>query len=242
MSSIIYVTGNGTFAKANKSHLAVIKEIRNIWDSPAFTVSSDGKKFEFSLEKMDGLTPYKDGVLDPLNELIEYADRENIRVDGIFKVTSDNYDYDNIAVLISNNMMSTANSEIVSASTDELEEELRRREKASERKTKMDTENRFDVVLLEKPMEDGLTKDEILKMYDILSGTEGYPIEHWGSGASVAMGFITPNASEELHGEYEHNSALGAFIASILDDMNKETEDGVYEFKGLRIWMRRDMA
>jgi len=57
---------------------------------------------------------------------------------------------------------------------------------------------------------------------------------------SSAMGFITPQAAEELQYEYGQDSELGQFISSILDDTDKESEDGTYVFKDLRIWMSKE--
>ena len=77
----------------------------------------------------------------------------------------------------------------------------------------------------------------------MLSGLEAYPLEIGDvNGNSTAMGFITPEAAEKLDYEYDQKSELGLFISSILDDMDKESEDGTYVFKDLRIWMSREVA
>ena len=52
------------------------------------------------------------------------------------------------------------------------------------------------------------------------------------------MGFICPECAELLDYDYE-GSGLNDFIATILDDMEKESEDCQYEFKGIRIWLSR---
>lgn len=96
----------------------------------------------------------------------------------------------------------------------------------------------FEIALIEKPSCEGLTKSEVMKLYDMLSTPEGFPIDIGDTnGCSAAMGFITPEAAEELMYEYGQNSALGEFISSILDDSNKESEDGIYTFKDFKIWM-----
>lgn len=51
------------------------------------------------------------------------------------------------------------------------------------------------------------------------------------------MGFITPEAAEAL--EYEYQTGLREFVANILDDMGNESEDGTYEYKGIRIHLSR---
>ncbi len=101
----------------------------------------------------------------------------------------------------------------------------------------------FEIALIEKPGCEGLTKSEVTKLYDMLSTPEAFPIEIGDiNGCSAAMGFIAPEAAEELMYEYGQNSALGEFISSILDDSDEESEDGTYTFKDLRIWMGRDMV
>ena len=101
----------------------------------------------------------------------------------------------------------------------------------------------FEIALIEKPGDEGLTRSEITDLFDMLSRTEAFPIEIGDiNGNSSAMGFITPQAAEELDYEYDQDSELGQFISSILDDMNKESEDGTYEFKDLRIWLNREVS
>ncbi len=98
----------------------------------------------------------------------------------------------------------------------------------------------FEVALIEKPGDEGLTKAEVVKLHNMLSMPEGFPMEIGDiNGNSSAMGFITPKAAEELQYEYDQSSSLGQFISSILDDMDKESEDGTYEFETLRIYIGR---
>lgn len=99
----------------------------------------------------------------------------------------------------------------------------------------------FELALIEKPGCKGLTKAEVMDLYDMLSQPEAYPVEIGDvDGNIAAIGFITPQAAEELQYEYGQDSELGQFISSILDDMEKESEDGTYLFKNLRIWMSRN--
>ena len=101
----------------------------------------------------------------------------------------------------------------------------------------------FEIVLLEKPGSRGLTRSETTALHDMLSMNEAFPIEIGDiNGNSTAMGFITPDAAEKLQYEYDQDSDLGQFVASILDDMDKESEDGTYVFKDLRIWLNREVA
>ena len=98
----------------------------------------------------------------------------------------------------------------------------------------------FDIVLIEKPNCDGLTKSDVTSLYDTLNGYEAYPIEIGDkNGNSTAMGFITTYAAEQLAHDYDQNSALASYISLILDDMDQESENGIYEFEGLSIRLSR---
>ncbi|WP_417020020.1 hypothetical protein [Anaerobutyricum hallii] len=98
-------------------------------------------------------------------------------------------------------------------------------------------DNKFGISLIEKPDVYGLVKSEIIKMYDMLDTDEVYPLEISGSQSS-AMGFITQKAAEVIDYDYE-NSGLNEFISSILDDMDKESEDSIYDFHGVKIHLER---
>lgn len=91
---------------------------------------------------------------------------------------------------------------------------------------------KYDVILLERPGEEGLTPGDIIRFLKYLSPEkEYYPIEIPAITAeSYAMGFISEEAAELLDYEYGADSSLGVFVGSILDDMEKESPDHVYEF------------
>lgn len=97
----------------------------------------------------------------------------------------------------------------------------------------------YDIVLIEKPGESGLTKAEVMDMYDSLNGDEAYPIEIYNcSGESSAMGFISTAAAEAINYDYEA-SGYPKFVGKILGDMTLESPLGIYEFKGLKILLTR---
>lgn len=97
----------------------------------------------------------------------------------------------------------------------------------------------YDIVLIEKPGESGLTKAEVMDIYDSLNGDEAYPIEIYNrSGESSAMGFISTTAAETIDYDYEA-SGLNTFVGEILGDMALESPLGAYEFKGLKIILTR---
>lgn len=95
----------------------------------------------------------------------------------------------------------------------------------------------FDAVFLERPETTGLTKPEMMDLYDMLDENEAYPLEIGNpNGSSTAMGFITSTAADLLGHAY---GEMTGFIQSILGDVKKESEDGCYEFRGLRIYLSR---
>ena len=129
MSTIIYVTGEGCInGKLGKEKISEVEDIRNVWNDPAFHVREDGQ-FEFMDDQYDGCTPYEDGILKPLNSLIKYAEEKDFIINAEFNVKCDCSDYDNIRIIIEDNVLSTANAEIANASEEELTEEIYRRYK-----------------------------------------------------------------------------------------------------------------
>ena len=102
----------------------------------------------------------------------------------------------------------------------------------------MEESRKYVIVLREKPGAWGLTKKDVMELYDMLDGEEAFTLELEPEFVeSSAMGFITPEAAEAL--EYEYKTGLREFVANILDDMENESEDGTYEYKGIRIHLSR---
>lgn len=86
--------------------------------------------------------------------------------------------------------------------------------------------SKFEIALLERPGEQGLTKDEIMRLTACIDYDEMYPIEvEAREHESSAMGFIARTAAEQLDFDYDE---LSVKIARILDDMALESSDGVY--------------
>ena len=95
--------------------------------------------------------------------------------------------------------------------------------------------NKYDLALIQKEGDRGLTKEEVIRLFDLLSEEEGFPIEILPSVQECsAMGFISTSAAEKLNYYYGN---LNEYICSILEDIQNETENGVYLFEGLSIWM-----
>lgn len=97
----------------------------------------------------------------------------------------------------------------------------------------------YGLVLREKYGTDGISKTDVMDMFDMLDSDEVYPIELSANAQeSSAMGFITAEAAELIEYDYEY-SGLHGYIALILDDMCRECDDCEYEFKGIKIWLSR---
>lgn len=128
MGVMIYVSGEGTVdGELTEAKISALKEIKTGWGYPAFNFSKNGSGFEISESPMEGCDPYEDGILKPLNRLIKYAKSQELVVNAEFTITSDWDVYDNIEVIIEDNELTTANSEIVNATTEELKSELEKR-------------------------------------------------------------------------------------------------------------------
>lgn len=97
----------------------------------------------------------------------------------------------------------------------------------------------YGLVLKEKACTDGLERNEVVDLFDMLDENTAYPIEISAyTQESAAMGFITSSAAERVDYDYE-TSGLRNYIAAILDDMERESNSCEYEFKGIKIWMSR---
>lgn len=97
----------------------------------------------------------------------------------------------------------------------------------------------FDVALIEKPEEEGMTFSEVMDLLDSMKEPEVFPIEIENpSGGSVAMGFISVYASDSLSHNY---AALKSYLQKILSDMSQESELGIYQFRDLDVFMSRNM-
>lgn len=98
---------------------------------------------------------------------------------------------------------------------------------------------KYDVVLIEKPFFEGISFLEIKSLFNLLLTDEVYPIEIQSNCESSAMGFITSEAADKIDYVYETNTYFECFVKDILDDIDKEYEDCMYEYRGLKIWLGR---
>lgn len=112
-----------------------------------------------------------------------------------------------------------------------------------EKISQMDSiEDKFDIALIEKEVFEGMDLQDMQLLFKKVAADEKSSVyfieleahEHECS----AIGFISPSVADKLDYDYE-KSGLHDFIASILDDMEKENPDHIYAYKGLRIWLSR---
>ena len=125
MGMVIYVNGELSSDGLTDKQISFIEDIKDGWGEKAYFVLGDS--IFYNSEQIGGCTPYEDGVITPLEKLIEYAKKENISIDGNLEVSSDWDDYDNIGIEVKNNEITHYNTEISGTTTDELVNELKRR-------------------------------------------------------------------------------------------------------------------
>lgn len=96
---------------------------------------------------------------------------------------------------------------------------------------------KYGIALKEKVFTDGLTRKDVVDLFDMLNNKEAYPIEFEARERECsAMGFITREVAELFDYDYE-SSGLRDFIAVVLDNKSDESEVCKYEFKGVSIWL-----
>lgn len=112
---------------------------------------------------------------------------------------------------------------IVDAARGALAEEtehLREKEEKEEKAMRY-----YNVALMEKQLDEGLSLPETVKLFRMLSGAEAIPIEIQGE-SSVAMGFINLTDAEFMSYDY---SGLEGTVKDVLNDAENEDPDGEYE-------------
>lgn len=101
------------------------------------------------------------------------------------------------------------------------------------------TQPEYGAAFIEKPLDEGLSVEEISNIYEKLSGTSAVPVEIQGDHSS-AMGFINLTDAEYMNYDY---TALEETVRNILNDMDKENKDNTYECPNnhgvTTIWLSR---
>ena len=94
---------------------------------------------------------------------------------------------------------------------------------------------KFDVVFFERELDKGLSRIEINNLLNICKGDEVIPLEIQGEN-SVAMGFISLDMAESMNYIYDD---LEWDVRQILDDMDQETENHIYEYDVYKMFLDR---
>lgn len=99
----------------------------------------------------------------------------------------------------------------------------------------MEKEKAFDIALIQKP-EEGLTLDEVTKLFGLLNDKRGIPCDLANkNGTSFACGFIAEKAFEKDGIEDAVQK-----ITKILDDLKLENKSGEYHVGRITIRMDYD--
>lgn len=86
---------------------------------------------------------------------------------------------------------------------------------------------------VQKPLDEGITVEEIIELVDKLECEQVIPIEVQAN-SSCAIGFISLDAAEEL--DYDYDNLIRS-VSKIIEDMDNETEYGNYDFDGFPVYI-----
>lgn len=99
---------------------------------------------------------------------------------------------------------------------------------------------KIDAVFTQRSCEDGLTMDEIIQMLKHLSLTEDEevcPVIAEGDSA-IAFGLIrNQTVTDVLNDEIGRGSRFERDLLEVVNDVELETTDGLYDFDGVRTLM-----
>ena len=103
---------------------------------------------------------------------------------------------------------------------------------------------KYDMVLLERPLDKGLSLEEVARILSFVDDSNFIPVEIQGENSS-AMGFIGTKKADQIEYEYLEGSNLFNFVQEIMEDVEKERPDCTYRFKSskkvsLKILLTRD--
>lgn len=86
---------------------------------------------------------------------------------------------------------------------------------------------------IQKPLDEGITIEEITELVGRLECEQVIPIEVQAN-SSCAIGFISLDAAEELDYDYDN---LIRNVSEVIEDMDNETEYGNYDFDGFPVYI-----
>lgn len=100
--------------------------------------------------------------------------------------------------------------------------------------------NKIDAVFTQRSCDDGLTASEInqlLATLGLAEDEEVYPVLAEGDNA-IAFGFVRNQAVSDILGdEIGSGSRFERELLAVVNDMELETPDKLYDFAGIRTYM-----
>lgn len=115
-----------TDKKLDDKQRLMINMIRDNYNSRAF-VCNEADEIVLYGEEIEGFDPIEDGIKNPLEKLLNLAKEYDFKLNGYVEIKSDYRDYDNVLIQVSDNQMKEENLEISNASTQQLLDELVKR-------------------------------------------------------------------------------------------------------------------
>ena len=100
-------------------------------------------------------------------------------------------------------------------------------------RTKPETKPIPKAAFVQKPLDEGITVEEITKLVGRLECEQVIPIEVQAN-SSCAIGFISLDAADELNYDYDN---LIRNVSEVIEDMDNETEYGNYDFDGFPVYI-----
>ena len=84
----------------------------------------------------------------------------------------------------------------------------------------------FGAAFIQKPLDEGLERNEVLDLFDMLKGVSGIPMEVQSEN-TVAMGFVNRTDAKLMN--YDMRK-LEEFVRNIISDVENENSSECYEF------------
>lgn len=93
--------------------------------------------------------------------------------------------------------------------------------------------NKYDVAVVQS--DGGISIDSFKELLEMVNDEHVLPLDLEANHAECsAIGVISVGAAERLDYDYEK---LRLYLGEIMDDMDKESENGEYEYEGLKVFM-----
>lgn len=99
----------------------------------------------------------------------------------------------------------------------------------------------FDVSLRLTHLDRGLSFEDVVDLFDLLSDGEAVPLEICSDQFDLhAIGFITSAKANLLLDGSAVESDFRDFIVNIIDDPGFDSEESAYQYRGVNIWLSEE--